>query len=130
MDTVYKVFRNVLNERLKKITENVLGEYQRCFRKNRSTSDQIFIIRQIMKKHYEHKDLYMLFVDFKQAFDSIDRYKLYQVMEDMKVPYKLITMVKMTMKNTTARVKVTNKLSDKLMHMSGRVMASLPPCSF
>ena len=61
-----------------------------------------------MEKHYEHnQDLHMLFVDFKQAFDSIDRYKFYQVMEDMKIPYKLITMVKMTMKNTTARVKVT-----------------------
>jgi len=75
LDIVYKVFCNVLNERLKKITENVLGEYQRDFRKNRSTSDQIFIIRQMMEKHYEHNQvLHMLFVDFKQAFDSIDRY--------------------------------------------------------
>ena len=73
MDIVYKVFSNALNERLK-ITENVLGEYQCSFRKNRSTSDQIFIIRQMMEKHYEHnQDLHMLFVDFKQAFDSIDR---------------------------------------------------------
>ena len=67
----------------------------------------------MMKKHYEHnQDLHMLFVDFKQAFDSIDRYKLCQVMEDMKIPYKLITLVRMTMNNTTARVKVTNKLSN------------------
>jgi len=28
LDIVYKVFYNVLNERLKKITENVIGEYQ------------------------------------------------------------------------------------------------------
>ena len=83
LDIVYKVFSNVLNERLKKITDNVLGEYQCGFCKNRSTSDQIFIIRQMMEKHYEHnRDLHMLLMDFKQAFDSIDRYKLYQVMED------------------------------------------------
>jgi hypothetical protein len=37
LDIVYKVFSNILNERLKKITENVLGEYQCGFRKNRST---------------------------------------------------------------------------------------------
>ena len=61
----------------------------------------------------------MSFVDFKQAFGSIDRYKLYQVMEDMKIPYKLITLVKMTMKNTTSRVKVTNTLSNSFTFNSG-----------
>ena len=113
LEIEYKVFCNGLNERLKEITENVLGEYQCGFRKNRSIFDQIFIIRQVMEKHYEHtQDLHMLFVDFKKAFDSIDRYKLYQVMEDMKIPYKLITLLKMKMKNTTASVKVTNKVSN------------------
>jgi sorting nexin-29 len=80
LDIAYKVFSNVLNKRLKKFTENLLGEYQCGVRKNRSTPHQIYIIRQIMEKHYEHnQDLHILFVDFKQAFDSIDRYKVYQV---------------------------------------------------
>ena len=66
LDIAYKVFSNVLNERFKKITENLLGEYQCGFRKNRSTSDQIFIIRQMKEKYYEHnQDLHMLFVGFK-----------------------------------------------------------------
>jgi len=39
LDITYKVFSNVLNERLKKLTENVLGKYQCGFRKNRSTTD-------------------------------------------------------------------------------------------
>jgi hypothetical protein len=116
----YKVFSNVLNERLKKITKNLLGKYQCGFRENGSTSDQIFIIRQMMEKHYEHnQDLNMLFVDFKQAIDNIDRYKLYQVMEDIKIPYKLIRLVKMTMKNTTARVKITNIFSNSFTFSAG-----------
>jgi len=73
LDIVYNVFSNVLKERLKKITENANGKYQCGFRKNRSTSDQTFIIREMMEKHYEHnQDLCMLFVDFKQAYDSIE----------------------------------------------------------
>ena len=61
LDIVYKVFSNVLNERLKKITENVLGEYQCGFRKNRSTSDLIFIVTQMMEKHYENnQDLHVI----------------------------------------------------------------------
>ena len=35
LDIVYKAFSNVLNVRLKKITENVLGEYQCGFRKKK-----------------------------------------------------------------------------------------------
>jgi sorting nexin-29 len=40
-------------------------------------------------------------------------------MEDMKIPYKLIRLVKMTMKNSTARVKVTNKLSNSFTFNAG-----------
>ena len=40
-------------------------------------------------------------------------------MEDVKIPYKLITMVKMMKKNTTARVKVTNKLSNSFTFNAG-----------
>jgi hypothetical protein len=58
-------------------------------------------------------------VDFKQAFDSIDRYKLYQAMEDMKIPNKLIRLVKTTMNNTTARVKVTNTLGNSFTINAG-----------
>jgi sorting nexin-29 len=104
LDIAYKVFSNILNERLKKITENLLGDYQCGFRKDRSTIDQIFTIRQMTEKHYKHnQDLHMLFVDFKQASDSTDRHKLYQATENIKIPYKLIRLVKTTMKNTIAR---------------------------
>jgi hypothetical protein len=66
----------------------------------------------MMAKHYEHnQDLHKLFVDFKQAFDRIDRYKLCQAMEDMKITNKFVRFVKMT-KNTRERVKVTNTLGN------------------
>ena len=40
-------------------------------------------------------------------------------MEDMQIPYKPITLVRMTMKNTTASVKVTNKLSNSFTFNTG-----------
>jgi sorting nexin-29 len=74
----------------------------------------------MMEKHYEHnQELHMLFMDFKQAFDITDKYKLYRVMGDMKIPYKLIRLVKMTTKKTTTRVKVTNKLSNNFTFNAG-----------
>jgi hypothetical protein len=41
---------------------------------NRSRVDQLFVIRQMMEKSYEYSlDFHMLFVDFRQAFDSVNR---------------------------------------------------------
>lgn len=41
----------------------------------------------------------MLFVDFKQAFDSIDRAKICQIFDELKIPKKL-TLVTMMLKDT------------------------------
>jgi hypothetical protein len=40
-------------------------------------------------------------------------------MEDMKIPHKAIRLVKMTMKNTTARVKLTNTLGNSFTFNAG-----------
>jgi hypothetical protein len=62
---------------LKEYAEKILGEYQCGLRPNRSTTDQIFIMRQMLEKHIEHEsNLCVLFVDFKQVLDSVNRKKL------------------------------------------------------
>jgi len=45
----------------------------------------------MIEKHNEHGlDLYMLFIDFKQAFDSINMERLFEAMDKMGIPQKLI----------------------------------------
>jgi hypothetical protein len=61
----------------------------------------------------------MIFVDFKQAFDSVCRDALYKGLEEVGIPGKLIRLVRMTMDNTRARVKVGNKLSDSFIFNMG-----------
>jgi sorting nexin-29 len=96
LNVVYKVLSSVMNERMKRYSEDLLEEYQCGFRLQRSTTDQIFIIRQVMEKFYEHEcDLYMLFIDFRQAFDSIRREELYTALKEMKIPGKLIILVQL-----------------------------------
>ena len=46
----------------------------------------------------------MLFVDFKQAFDSVNRRKLLETMNVTRIPQKLIRLTEMTMKDTKAVV--------------------------
>jgi hypothetical protein len=74
----------------------------------------------MMEKCYEHDmDLHMLIVDFKQAFDSVCRDVLYKGLEEVGIAGKLIRLVRMTMDNTRARVKVGNKLSDSFIFNMG-----------
>jgi hypothetical protein len=74
----------------------------------------------MMEKFYEHDmDLHILFVGFKQAFDSVCRDALYKGLHELGIPGKLIRLVRMTMDNTRARVKVGNKLSDPFIFNKG-----------
>jgi hypothetical protein len=49
LSTSYKILSNILLPRLGPYINDIIGEYQCGFRRNRSTTDQIFCIRQILE---------------------------------------------------------------------------------
>jgi sorting nexin-29 len=101
-----------LAQRIKVYTEEILSEYQCGFRQGRSTADHIFTITQILEKSYEYNiSLYQLYIDFKQAFDSIDLLQIIEAMKEFGIPAKLIALTKMTLSETYNKVKIQNKLS-------------------
>jgi hypothetical protein len=54
--------------------EKVVGDYQCAFLQGRSTKEQVFNVRQILEKCKEVGiQMHHLFIDFKTAYDSIDR---------------------------------------------------------
>ena len=50
LPTTYKILSNTLLSRLIPYAEEIIGDHQCGFRRNRSTSDHIFCIRQILDK--------------------------------------------------------------------------------
>jgi uncharacterized protein YktA (UPF0223 family) len=53
------------------------------------TTENIFILRQIIEKAYEcNINLHVLFVDFKQVFDSIIRKKVYEMLQQRETSAK------------------------------------------
>lgn len=113
LNIAYKVFSNILLSKLTMYTEQIIGEYQCGFRKTRSTVDQVFIVRQSMEKCYEHNiDLHMLFVDFRQAFDSIIKENLLNYMEIQGIPKKLVQLTKMTLVKAQAKVMIDGRYGD------------------
>ena len=113
LNVAYKILSSVILSRLKGFSEEAVGEYQAGFRRNRSTVDQIFTLRQAMEKCYEYNtDLHMLFVDFKQAFDSINRKKLLEYLSKKGLPTKMCKLIKMVFEGTKAKVLVGGKTGE------------------
>ena len=80
---ISKLYERILEKRLRKSAEKVLGEWQYGFRPGRSTMDLIFTIKIIMEKAWEWDvDQYMAFLDLEKAFDRIPRNKLWKVLEE------------------------------------------------
>jgi hypothetical protein len=72
------------------------------------------------KKCSEHgKDKHHLFIDFKAAYGSTDRRRLYAAMEELNIPQKLIALVKATMNNTQCQVKIQNRFSEPINVKNG-----------
>jgi hypothetical protein len=70
----------------------IIGDRQRGFRRNRSTMDQIFYIQQILEKKWEYNGtVHQLFIDFKKAYDSIKREVLYNILLEFGIPKKLVS---------------------------------------
>jgi hypothetical protein len=72
------------------------------------------------EKHNEYGlDLHTFFIDFKQAFESINRKRLFEAMDKMGIPQKLIRLIRMIMCPTKARVKIDNQISAHLEFNKG-----------
>jgi hypothetical protein len=63
--------------------------------------------------------MHILFIDFKEAFDSVDRQKIIQILQELRIPNKLVRLIKMTIQNTEASVKIENLTSKPFSISSG-----------
>ena len=94
----YKVLTSVLYDRLKAHAKTLIGPYQCGFRPGKTTIDQIFTLRQILEKRNEKQGRTQhLFVDFKAAFDSPVRVRVYTALSELGIPAKLIRLCTMTL---------------------------------
>lgn len=99
LNVAYKIISSLIAIRSTKFSEKIIGEYQCSFRHNRSTIDHIFSLRLYLEKCIEF-NVHILFLDFKQARDSINRSRLLKIMTKLGIPPKLVNLTKMTMANS------------------------------
>ena len=116
-----KIFaRILLNILCTHITQKVVPETQCGFRGKRSTVDMIFCLRQLQEKCIEQdRPLYMVFVDFIKAFDSVARTGLWQLLRKYGCPEKFTTMIKALHRGMMANVSVGGEVSESFSVTNG-----------
>jgi hypothetical protein len=94
--TTYKILSNILLSRLIPHAEEITGDHLCGFLCNRSTTDHISCICQILGKTREHNAaVHQLFIDFKTAYDPVGREILYNILFEFGIPIKLVRLIKM-----------------------------------
>ena len=132
MPITYKILSNILLSRLIPFAKEIIGDQQCGFRRNRSTIDHIFCIRQILEKKWEYnEEVHQLFIDFKEAYDSVRREVLYKILIEFGIPRRLVRLIKISLTETYSRVRVGKNVSDKFCVMNGLKQGdALPPMLF
>ncbi len=93
---------------------------QAGFIPGRSNVDQIFALRQMIEKCNEHnRTLYIAVVDFKAAFDSIDRISLWDLICISGTPPKFCRLLKLLYSDSQSCVRVGSDLSEWFSIASG-----------
>lgn len=92
-----------------RVTDAVLRKEQAGFRKHRDCTDQIFALRNIIEQRTEwQRQLYVNFVDFEKAFNSVHPEHLWNIIRHYCIPSKLVHVIKSFYNNFRCSVEHNN----------------------
>ena len=108
-----KVFNRVLLNRIRRPIDALLRKNQAGFRTGRSCIQQIHILRRIMDGAESDKiPLFITFIDFKKAFDSIDRGMMFAILRHYGIPEMITNAIRVLYDHSTSRVYINGQVSD------------------
>ena len=120
---IAKLFSNVLNNRLMTFIKGrkLLNDAQIGFIRNARTSDHMFILRTLRDKYANSpkKKLYLAFIDFKSAYDSIWRDALLYKIKKDGIDGLFYKIIRNMYSETKIQIKCNNKLSVPIMVKKG-----------
>ena len=117
LNIVSKVFTSVMTARIYSWSESYgkIRFEQAGFRRQYSTIDHIFTLRQIISNAIygdKRKKIYCIFVDYQKAFDTVKRTVVWGILEKIGVSGKFISMLKGIYSQVKGRVRADNQLTE------------------
>ena len=114
-DISSKLYSSIINNRLQEWTEqnSLMGECQAGFKKDYSTVDLMYTLMAMIQKQFTlNRKLYMAFIDFEKAFDSISRKLLWPILFKNGIKGRLYKCVRSMYENVKARIRCGAKFTD------------------
>jgi hypothetical protein len=84
MSHTMKLWERVIEHCLRGMTHITMNQFG--FMPGSSTMEAIFLIKQVMERYKEQKDLHMVFIDLENDYDKIPRNLMWWVLDKHKVP--------------------------------------------
>jgi len=102
-----KIFASILLNRVYEERNKRTRPTQAGFRKGKGCVDQLFSLRRTLEHRHKYKQTTVAcFIDFRSAFDSVNRNALWQLLIADGVPTKIVNLIKAYYASTKARVLV------------------------
>jgi len=115
-----KVYNRLILNRIRPTIDSLLRPNQNGFRPGRSTSSHLLALRRIIEELQNHKkEAVITFIDFKKAFDSIDRKKMLKILSSYGIPPEIVSAIKVMYENTSALV-ITSEGNTEIILKSSR----------
>jgi hypothetical protein len=105
-NTIYKFFTSTITAQLANYGEKyqILQNSQEGFRQERCTSRQLqTLIAALEDSKLTQQDIYLLYIDLKNAFGSIDHTRLLAIMTDLGYPQDAINLIGNIYSNSSTR---------------------------
>ena len=111
----YKLYCSILNERLSKWINrnNVLVDEQNGFRKTRCTIDHVSSLTNLIETRQKLKlSTFAAFIDFKKAYDSINRTLLWKRLTQIGIRGKMFKAVQSLYQSVSSCVRISGLTTD------------------
>ena len=117
-----KLYSIILLRRLNKWAEEngMRAKGQAGFRNGRGTIDNAFVLNHLVEKYrIQKKPLYAAFIDFRKAYDSIDRSRLWDCLRGMGIHGRILDSLIEMYKEVTMAVRVKGELGPEFQANMG-----------
>ena len=125
-----KVYNRLILNRIRPSIDSLLRPSQNGFRPGRKTTSHLLALRRIIEELQNHKkEAVITFIDFKKAFDSIDRKKMLKILSSYGIPPETVAALKVMYENTSALVTTPEGNTD-VFKIDKAVLLGDPPAPF